>query len=66
MTYKELVGTIKRSKEVVVEHTLSKGSSKACKSCNTNLDYFSKIVDVAVNYQVVKCLRCGSITRINF
>lgn len=66
MTYTELIEMMKAERVAKGDYYISTDMKQECRSCDSNLDYYSKIVDyddsIELTWKKVKCLRCGSTT----
>ena len=70
MTYSEIIKVFKANGSVRPDYYTENSSDPACQGCGTNLDYYSKVIvsdkGSSFEWQMVKCLRCGSTTVIKY
>ncbi len=70
MTYSEIIEVFKANGNVRPDYYTENSSDPTCQACDTNLNYYSKVVDCdkdpTFKWQMVKCLRCGQTTVIKF
>ena len=70
MTYSEIIEVFKANDDTRPDYYTENSSDPRCQGCEVSLDYYSKVVasdsGSTFDWQMVKCLRCGSTTVIKF
>lgn len=70
MTYSEIIEVFKANDNVRPDYYTEASNDPRCQSCESNLDYYSKVIDYdkgsTFDWLLVKCLRCGQTTVIKF